>query len=70
MIEILRFDSKKCQAEPLTEEELLWSTGQLGDHNPQALVETMLYMDGIYFAIRSGQEHRNLRFEPPQMELF
>ena len=29
---------------------LLWSTGQQGDHNPQALVNTMLYMNGIYFA--------------------
>ena len=68
----LGFGSKKRQAEPLTEEEeeLLWSTGQLGDHNPQALVDTMLYMNGIYFALRSGQEHRNLRFEPPQIELF
>ena len=46
----LGFGSKKRQAEPFTEEEeeLLWSTGQLGDHNPQALVDTMLYMNGIY----------------------
>ena len=63
--------SKRKQAEPLTEdeEEMLWKTGQLGDHTPQALVDTMLVMCGIYFALRSGQEHQVLRFNPPQIEL-
>ena len=52
--------SKKRQAEPLTEEEeeeLLWKSDQLGHHSPQALVDTMFFMCGIYFALRSGQEH-------------
>ena len=63
--------SKKRQAEPLTmeEEEMLWESRQLGDHCPQALVDTMLYMCGTYFALRSGQEHRALRFVPSQIEL-
>ena len=63
--------SKKRQAEPLTveEEELLWESGQLGHHSPQALVDTMFFMCGIYFALRSGQEHRMLRFQPSQIEL-
>ena len=67
----LGLGSKRRQAEPLTEdeEEILWGTGQLGDHNPQVLVDTVVYMNGIYFALQSGQEHRNLRFEPPQIEL-
>ena len=62
---------KRHQAEPLTEveEELLWQSGQLGDHSPQALLNTIFYMCGIYFALRSGQEHRNLRHHPPQIEL-
>ena len=70
-LQSLGIGAKKRQAEPLTEEEeeRLWQTGQLGDHSPQALVDTMLFMHGIYFALRSGQEHRNLHFEPAQVEL-
>ena len=38
--------SQKHQAEPLTteEEEILWTKGLLGSANPQALVDTMLFM--------------------------
>ena len=62
--------SKKRQAEPLTveEEELLWKSGQLGHHSPQALVDTIFFIC-IYFAPRSGQEHRMVRFQPSQIEL-
>lgn len=63
--------SKKRQAEPLSleEEELLWEKGLIGSTNPQALVDTMLFMNGLYFALRSGEEHRQLRFDPCQIEL-
>ncbi len=63
--------SKKRQAEPLSfEEEQLWEKGLLGSTNPQALVDTMLFMNGLYFALRSGEEHRQLRFDPCQIQLF
>ena len=54
--------SKHRQAEPLTqeEEEVLWQKGQLGNHCGQALVNSMVYMCGTYFALHSGQEHRAL----------
>ena len=52
--------SKVRQAEALSEddEEILWSKGLLGDHSPQALLNTMVFMIGLYFALRSGREHR------------
>lgn len=63
--------TKKKQAELITEEEeeQLWSTGTLGDHSPIALLNTIFYMCGIYFALRSGQEHRQLRYQPCQIEV-
>ena len=53
----LWFKDKK--AEPLTpeEEELLWEKGLLGKSTPQALVDTILVINGIYLALRSGKEH-------------
>ena len=42
------------------EEELLWTNGILGDHSPSALLNTVFFMNGVYFALRSGKEHRQL----------
>ena len=51
------------QAEPLTveEENSLWEQGLLGDGFPQTLVDTLLSLCGMHFALRSGQEHRSLQ---------
>ena len=70
-VQSLGIGTKKKQAEPLTseDEEVLWQAGELGDHSPQALVHTMLFMNGMYFALRSGSEHRNLWHNPSQIEL-
>lgn len=63
--------SKKRQTEPLTleEEEVLWQKALLGSSKPQALLDTMLYKNGLYFALRSSAEHRQLRHEPCQIKL-
>ena len=64
--------SKKKKAEPLTaeEEELLWTKGLLGSGSPQALIDTiMVVMNGVYFALRSGSEHCQLRSDPCQIKV-
>ena len=62
---------KKRQAEVLTEDEedLLWKKGLLGDRTPQALLNTIIFYNGLYFALRSGKEHRQLRSDPCQIEV-
>ena len=63
--------SHRKQAEPLTveDEELLWRKKVLGDHSPQLLFNTMIFMCGLYFALRSGDEHRQLRHSPLQIQV-
>ena len=64
--------NSKKQAEPLSEEEeeeLLWTKGVLGDHSAQALLNTVFFFNGVCFALRSGGEHRELRFKNSQIQL-
>ena len=60
---------QKKQAEPFSvlEEDKLWNEGLLGMTSTQALLDTMIFMYGMYFALRSGKEHRDLQFN--QIEL-
>ena len=57
--------------EPITsdEEGIMWEKGILKDHSPQSLIDTMFYMNGLYFALRGGKEHRNLWYEGSQITL-
>ena len=61
----LGVEVKRKQAEPITieEENILWERKllNLGDHTPQTLLDTMVYLCGINFALRSGEEHRSLQ---------
>ena len=57
---------KRNKQEPFSieEEEELWKKGLLGNSSPQVLYYwTQLYLWNVFFfALRSGQEHRNLQF--------
>ncbi len=65
------FCVKRKQAEIISEdeEERMWTSGVLGDDSPQKLLDTVLYLFGLHFALRAGQEHRNLRFVNSQISL-
>ena len=58
--------TKKKQAE---QEKILWEKVLLGDTTPQTLLDTIAFMNGLYFALRSGSEHHALRFFPQQIEV-
>ena len=50
------------QAEPITneEEDRLWVQYKLGSGTPQSLLDMMVFMWGLYFALCSRQEYRYL----------
>ena len=58
-----RFGSVKNKAEVITEEEqyLLWQTGQLGDSNPQQLLDTMVFYSAL------EMEHCQLHHTPSRL---
>ena len=41
-------------------EDVIWDKGILGDRDPQILSDTMVYLIGMTFALRSGYEQRLL----------
>ena len=52
----------KCQAAPITDEEesKLWESGVLGSSNPDALLKSVFFYNGLNFTLRGGEEHRSL----------
>ena len=69
--EAIGVTQKRTEPISVKEEGELWENGILGDTSPQVLLNTMVYCCGMYFALRSGEEHRSLKvtqlqlFEPP-----
>ena len=48
---------KKADIITVEMEEIFWKNGLLGDHSPQVLVNTLVYLMGLCFALRSGDDH-------------
>ena len=61
---------RQAAASSKGQEELLWNLNPLGAHSASTLLNTMVFLIGKNFSIRSGKEHRRLKFsqftlEPP-----
>ena len=50
----LGLTKKQGEVITLDEEEQLWSKGVLGDSNPQQLLDTIVYLFGIHFALKGN----------------
>ena len=48
---------KRAQPLDMQEEEQHWEKGTLHKTSPQTLLDTMLFMCGIYFALRSSHHY-------------
>ena len=59
------------QANLITQEQenYLWEHGFLGSENAELLRDTLVWVLGVNFALRAGQEHRNLRLRNSQLSL-
>ena len=53
----------KNQARVVTpnEESMLWEKGTIGTHSPNALLNAVFFYCGMYFCLRGGEEHRELK---------
>ena len=63
-----KYQKKKAEVIGTDEENILWEKGLLGSQSPQVLLDTLVYLIGLCFAIRGG-EHRKLRHDPSQIQL-
>ena len=45
----------------IQDKEYLWNTGLLGDDSPEKLVNTVLYLIGLHFALCACDEHNALK---------
>lgn len=59
----LRVRRKQAEIITITEEETMWKS-VLGSDTPKKLVDTLIYLFGLNFALRACKEHRNLRCGP------
>ena len=55
---------KKADIISVDDENLMWDKNVLGSSSPKQLVDTVLYLFGVHFALRASVEHRSLRIGP------
>ncbi|KAK6180908.1 hypothetical protein SNE40_008873 [Patella caerulea] len=55
--------TKQADVISIDEENIMWKQGILGNSNPQTLLDTIVHLFGLNFALRSGGEHRNLTLD-------
>ena len=56
--------ANKSKAISLNDESLLWESGILGANDNKQLCQTLIYLIGIHFCLRGGNELRRLRCGP------
>ena len=56
--------TNKSKAISLENENILWESGILGKNDPKQLCQTVIYLIGIHFCLRGGNELRNMRYGP------
>ena len=56
---------KQAQLIPLSFEQTMWDKGVLGEHEPEILRDTVLFLVGINCGLRAGDEHHDLRRDAP-----
>ena len=60
-------EKKQANVVSKEQEDFLWQKGILGSSSPETLRDTLLWIFGIHFGLRAGQEHRNLRMQNSQI---
>ena len=60
---------KRAEVITIDEENHMWASNILGKENGRQLVETLVYLFGLHFALRGGKEHQRLRCVNPQVVL-
>lgn len=59
---------RQAEAFSAEQEERLWNSNLLGAHSPSTLLNTMVFLIGKNFSLRSGKEHRGLKFSQLRLE--
>ena len=62
-------DVKQAKFISGSDNNYLWEHGYLGNDNPEFLRNTLVWVLGLNFALRAGQEHRYLRMKNSQLSV-